>query len=341
MNDAETAIASKNVSRYMMHSTLGNHTNQDHTNNNGTRSNSTNNTAASKNARRRILDSLSDLDDDADDTMVDIAFREQKAGVSVRTRQELLSDFGDGNVKVDHDGTLGGANDAEFAGGRRFGQMKNSVKRDRDNNADKKGKNHSENAIEDDFYQKDVGAQFDNVDCDIDALFDNNDEYMGAGQQDDYDLGGAVDVEDDDSDMEEEEELDLGVKSFATKTGMNAIMKGGKNTDVPTPSSPTATPAATAPAPAGPSDKKGAGRRAPPRDVRQVDEHGLRIINKDAVRREIWLHNGSIPTRQLFKKFKAHNKKDRERKKVLLDICLDLCTMDGNILTLKQHYAKM
>jgi len=331
MNDAENAIASKNVSRYMMHSVLGNSERSD----NGHSGKS----SESKDARLRILNNLStdgDGDGDGDNTMLDIAFREQKAGVSIKTRQELLSDFGDADVKVDHDGTLGGANDAEFAGGRRFGQIKNSSKRDRNGDSDKKGKDKSEGAIEDDFYQQDVGAQFDNVDCDLDALFDNNDEYMGAGQQDDYDLGGSADVEDDDSDMEEEEELDLGVKSFATKTGMNAIMKGDKKIDIP---APAATPVATEPT--APPEKKREERTIPPPDSRQVDEHGLRIISKDAVRREIWLHNGSIQTQELFKKFKTKGKKNRERKKVLVDILLDLCTMDGQVLTLKQHYAKM
>ncbi len=331
INEADAAIGSKNVSRYMMHSKLAS--------NERNGSSSTN-----KNVRGRILDKLltgNDNDDDADDIMADVAFREQKAGVSAKTRQELLSDFGDGDVKVDYDGTLGGANDSEFAGGRRFGQMKNSAK-NRDNaDTDKKGKNNSDNAIEDDFYQQDVGAQFENVDCDLDALFDNNDEDMGAGQQDDYDLSGTADVEDDDSDMEEEEELDLGEKSFATKTGMNAIMKGGKNIDVPT-SPATATPAATAPVtPAAPSDKKSQVRSVAPPDTPQLDEHGLKIITKDDVRKEIWLHNGSIPTDQLLKKFKANKKKYRDRRAVLFTICQDLCTMEGDILTLKQHYAKM
>jgi hypothetical protein len=321
------------------------------------------------------------LDDklDDDDIMNDVAFREEKAGVSIQTRQELLSDLADADIKVDHDGTLGGANDSEFAGGRRFGQMKKSVARDQKD--DKREKTND--GATDDFYHQDVGAQFDNLDCDMDALFDNNDEDMGAGNQDNYDLGGFADVEDEESDVEEEDDLDLGAiatKSFATKTGMKAIFAKakGENVDVqanlPTMSmelkgqrthrsgnfsgsersddeNEMGTSKRISPEPNTTSkvtDSKSissASKAAPSSlnnaNVRQVDENGLRIITKEAVRREIWLHNGTIPTTQLFKKFKAHGKKFRDRAKGLSEICLELCTMEGDDLTLKQHYAKM
>ena len=370
MHDAENAIASKNVSRYMMHGTLKNSNGE----NNSMMGNRMKNVGKS-----RLLESLMDNGkDEEDDTMADLGFREKKSGVSVQTRQELLSDFADGDIKVDHDGILGGANDAEFAGGRRFGQMKRSnKKRQNEGDPEKRGKN--DGAIEDDFYQQDVGAQFDNVDCDLDALFDNNDEYMGAGAQDDYDLGGFADVEDEESDMEEDDDFDvsaMGTKSFATKTGMKAIIAkaNGENIDIPTIVPPMTMESKAqrrsgnlssgsdrsedekeshAPKRKSPDHINGASAKenapapkkprttVPAVNVRQVDEHGLRIISKDAVRREIWLHNCSIPTTQLFKKFKAHGKKFKDRRKVLLDICLELCTMEGDLLTLKPHFAKM
>jgi hypothetical protein len=369
MQDAEEAIASKNVSRYMMHGVLKKSDNGDNSHENAMLM-----SAATKNARSRLLGNighskLENDDDYDDDVMMDVAFREQKAGVSVATRQELLNDFGDG-IKVDHDGIIGGANDSEFAGGRRFGQMKNGS-----GMKNKNGKNSKDDecTIDDDFYQKDVGAQFDNVDCDVAALFDNNDEYMGTGVQDDYDLGGFADVEDDDSDADDEDEIDLdavGKKSFATKTGMKELLAKASGEAVDTPHnirpldlrnhrksgnlssgsdrsedekdmvSPKSKPPELTIAE---KETKGASLpstalNAP--NAMQVDENGLRIISKDAVRREIWLHNGSLITQQLFKKFKA-GKKYPDRKKVMLQICLELCTINGSVLSLKQHYAKM
>lgn len=354
MHDAENAMASNNVSRYMMHNNLKNDTNSNDANK------SMMNNRMKSLGKSRLLESLrSDRKNKEDDAMMtDLA------------RQELLGDFADGDVKVDHDGILGGANDTEFARGRRFGQMKPNIK-----------KEQNEGAIEDDFYQQDMGAQFDNVDCDIDALFDNNDQNMGAGAQDDYDLGGFADIEDDESDIDEDDDLDVGAmatKSFATKTGMKAIIAkaNGENIDLPPNIPPMSvdmkaqrrsgnlssgsdrsddekeprSPKRKSPDPGvngnkatekAPAAKKPRSAE-PAANVRQVDEHGLRIISKVAVRREIWLHGCSIQTTQLFKKFNAHGKKKyRDRKKVLVEICMELCTIEGDVLTLKPHFAKM
>ena len=375
MQDAEHAIASKNVSRYMMHGVLN--------------SNKDNNVEGSginskppKDARQRLLGNIlhNKVDkDDEDDVMLDVAFREQKVGVSLQTRQDLLSEFGDEDIKVDHDGTLGGANDSEFASGRRFGQIRNNSKKNQSDDGMNKATKDNDGAIADDFYQKDVGAQFDNVDCDCEALFDNNDEYMGAGEQEDYDAGAFADVEDDDTDGDDEDDLELGsiaARSFATKTGMQAIFAKatGDNEDIQnkspilgsdlksqrksgnlssgsdrsddeieTSSRKRKSPDTVSPMQASSEPLRTSEQmvRAASPAIRQVDENGLRIISKDTVRREIWLHNGSIPTTQLFKTFKAHGKKYKERAKLLSEILLELCTMDGEILTLKQHYAKM
>ena len=371
MNDAEDAIASKKISRYMMHSSLKH--DKDGINGRNTMMGN-NGSAANTMARSRIFGKLSDHKDDDGDVMTDVAFREEKAGVSVQTRLELLSDIGD-DIKVDHDGTLGGANDAEFAGRRRFGQMKSGMKKSRAGGNSEKQTKSSDGAV-DDFYQQDIGAEFDNVDCDLDGLFDNNDQDMGAGDQDDYDFGGGfADAEDDESD--EEEDDDFGDIGFQSKHGMKAIIAKAKGENPETlpnfhhqeiksqrggynlsSGSDRSDDEKEAPAPK---------RKSPDPDVsasnteknviptenkiipssretntRQVDENGMIIISKEAVRREIWLHNGSIAAKQLFKKFKANTKKNKERRKLVMSICLELCTMEANqMLVLKQHYAKM
>lgn len=378
MQDAEDAIASKNVSRYMMHNTLKNNNNNSNFNTNNR------NTSQLQNARDRLLNNIITKNvDEEDDVMMDVAFREQKAGVSLKTRQELLSDFADSDMKVDHDGIIGGANDSEFAAGRRFGQMKSNSsarkgRNERDEDMDSKSNKRTkfdDGEIDDDFYQKDVGAQFEQVDCDLDALFDNNDEDMGAGYQDDIDQGGFADVEDDDSDVEDDEDLDLGnltAKSFATKSGMEAYVKAsGDNTELQTnlPTIPvdskmqrksgnlssgsdrsedekeSVSTKRKSPEPSSPSSVSNSVSALPiSQNVTSTSTaiiNGLRIISKDSVRTEIWLHGGSIKAKELFNKFKVGGKKQKERRKALMDICLELCTMDGDTLTLKQHYAKM
>lgn len=370
MHDAEDAIASQKISRYMMHNNLKHDKDAMNSRNNTMMGN--NGSAANNMARSRIFGKLMNDKDDGD-VMTDVAFREEKAGVSVQTRLELLSDIGD-DIKVDHDGTLGGANDAEFAGKRRFGQMKSGMKKARaEGNSEKQTK--SNDGAVDDFYQQDVGAQFDNVDCDLDGLFDNNDQDMGAGDQDDYDLGGFADAEDDESDDEEDDDFDD--VGFQSKHGMKAIIakaKGENPENLPNFHHQEIKSQRGGHALSSGSDRSddekeaSASKRKSPdpsisannskkneiskenkilqssreTKIRQVDENGMIIISKEAVRREIWLHNGTIAPKSLFKKFKANGKKYKDRKKVIMDICLELCTMEANqMLVLKQHYAKM
>jgi len=315
-------------------------------------------------------------DDDADNIMKDFKFREQNVSSALKTRQELLNDIGNDDIKIDYDGTLGGANDSEFAGGRRFGRMNAMNKNDNETDQTSGG------GAEDDFYQQDVGDKFDNVDCDLDGLFDNNDEFMGAGETEDYD--GFADVEDDDSD-EEEDELELGAGGFASKTGMKALIAKAKGDT--TDAVPGVTPPVVAldnsnnKRPAGMSsgsdrsdDEKDMSLSPPKKKPRStptkdsgganamspdmldssgtdlVDEYGLRIITLESVRREIWIRKCSIKVDVLCKIFqvtgsskglsKAEKTKRKERKSRFNNICFELCTMEGNLLTLKQHYAK-
>jgi hypothetical protein len=77
-----------------------------------------------------------------------------------------------------------------------------------------------------------------------------------------------------------------------------------------------------------------------------VDEHGLRIITLEAVRREIWLNSGLIPINRLINLFDAKKKHGPERQAQFREAVKELCTMTNDpvnkrTLVLKQHYAQM
>jgi len=78
--------------------------------------------------------------------------------------------------------------------------------------------------------------------------------------------------------------------------------------------------------------------------VAQLDEHGDRILTLDAVRKEIWLHSGRILLAQLAKIYNI-NKKSPERRAAFVTLTKELCisedTINGKMLVLKQHYAKL
>jgi len=73
----------------------------------------------------------------------------------------------------------------------------------------------------------------------------------------------------------------------------------------------------------------------------QLDESGLRVINLGGVRRELWLHRGTLSIKQLHKIYSIKGKKNPTRKATLNRILQELCTLNGNMLTLKQHYSNM
>ena len=73
----------------------------------------------------------------------------------------------------------------------------------------------------------------------------------------------------------------------------------------------------------------------------QLDDDGLRIISKETLRREIWLHNGSIKMRKLAKVYSVSGKSDKERQDRFKRICKELCNMKDGMLILKQHYSRM
>merc|ERR1712176_116937 len=69
--------------------------------------------------------SMNDPEQEENDIMGDVKFGNRK---TAKARKDLLQDLADEHVTVDHDGVLGGTNDAEFGGSRRFGRMHSEKK---------------------------------------------------------------------------------------------------------------------------------------------------------------------------------------------------------------------
>ena len=345
-------------------------------------------------------------DDDDDDVMGDIKFESRK-GSNSRARKELLSSLGDG-VAVDADGVLGGGNDAVFGGRRRFTKLnvqQESASRKKDK-ADETRSNaaamsNDGMAMSDDFYQRDVKAEYDELDYDANEQFDDDDVDLGEGEVA-VEGGFAEELEDDDDDDEEDEgEDDQKGEGFASVKGLKDMLakargetpadankeaeaKEGDDKKTARPLSPGPGVAPDKPGvlpdPKGVVDgaaknaatatngenknlaqvmaaaersrdasfkkeqKKIESVSAKPVGV-QMDERGQRILSLEAVRYEIFLHNKSIQTKKLMKIFSIKKKAARERIQTFQSIIKELCIMkkdpvQGNLLVLKQHYAK-
>jgi hypothetical protein len=368
MQQAEQAISGKNMTRYMMHQGGNSHgkLNEDG--------------SSLENTRSRLLGKLSagGMDED-NDVMGDICFREPTRSNARSATTELLNGIGDEDLKMDSDGILGGANDSEFGGKRRFGRM-GQIKKEEDGNA-KKQKNNGGNAkvgneaaaMQDDFYQRDVGAEYEDLDYDVNEQFDDDDVDVGA-EEVFIDEGGGfvadIDSDSDDDDDDDADELDMSGfdNGFATSAGTKAMIAKAKGEGTQPPVvAPVGAPTdrkgnmsdanatsgsdrseddtSMGTSPKGPKNKTStesttAAATTTVKGV-QLDENGLRIITKDAVRREIWLHNGSVKMRTLAKVFKISGKSAKDRQERFKTVCKELCNVNNGVFILKQHYSKM
>eukprot|EP00536_Pseudo-nitzschia_multiseries_P016559 jgi/Psemu1/321047/estExt_fgenesh1_pm.C_11460001 len=170
-------------------------------------------------------------DDDEDDVMSDLGFRNRSSRGSAKARQELLSSFGDG-MRVDADGVLGGANDSMFGQrGQKFGTF--AVGKDgTDPNAsagDGSGKpaGNDGNAMADDFYQRDVAAEYEELDYDANEQFDDDDVNVGetSGVTGDSNFAGFEEDEDDEMEDEVEGDRSTGAEGLASLAGLNLLNK--------------------------------------------------------------------------------------------------------------------
>lgn len=310
-----------------------------------------------------------DDNDDNDDIMGDLAFRERKG--NTKARKELLSSMGDDGVRVDDDGVLGGANDDEFAGKRHFGAFKASEEEKKNaaatDGATSAEKGNAGMAMDDGFYQRDVKAEYEELDYDVEEQFDDDD--VDIGETEVITDGGFAQEEDDENEDDEEfEDADntvTGAAGLASVAGFKAMLAKALN--------PGAVDANTEAEKeegndAGMKDAKkavGKSKKSSAKADEQashledifnaaekfkekstakieekevpkagdaveaptVDADGLRIITLPAVRKEIWLNHGQIPMKRLMKLFDIKKKSSADRQNKFREVVKELCTM--------------
>jgi len=170
-------------------------------------------------------------DDDEDDIMGDLGYRNRSNRGSAKARQELLDSFGDG-MRVDADGVLGGGNDSIFGQrGQKFGTF--AVGKDGSNEGASAGGGSNKpagndgNAMADDFYQRDVAAEYEELDYDANEQFDDDDVNVGetAGVTGDSNFGGFEEDEDDEMEDDVQGERSTGAEGLASLAGLNLLNK--------------------------------------------------------------------------------------------------------------------
>lgn len=329
-------------------------------------------------SRARLLGKLkakeAGEEDDDDDIMGDVAFRNRKGG-SRAARKEILSTLGEG-LTVSDEGVIGGTDDQVFGGSSKFGNFQKEEKNQNDmNTSDTKVASEEKNAdglaMADDFYQRDVQAEYDELDYDANEQFDDDDVDLGEGEVN----VNAEDLNADEFDQELDE-LDVddeqigGAEGLASVAGLKEMLakargespvvvqelkrkethahkkdtEDDKMAKIMAASEESRTVTEVNMMVENESQPKTTGIEAAP--LLQKDEHGQRIITLDSVRREIWLNHGSIATKRLMKIFDIKKKSSAERQESFRRVIKELCTMvndpvNGRMLVLKQHYSNM
>jgi hypothetical protein len=330
-------------------------------------------------SKSRLLDKLkkrthADDVEEADDVMGDVTFSNRKSSTGGgAARKELLQSLGDG-VTINDEGVLGGANDAVFGGRMKFanfrGDEPQAIHAADSGAQEERGADGA--AMADDFYQRDVQAEYDELDYDANEQFDDDDVDVGETEViADGDGYEQDDDEDDDEDLEVEESIS-GAEGLASVAGFKMMLAKARG-DVPAEKATSSSDGVDgsngnrkteetkqeeqgdhmakimAAAEKSAQAAKERATLAPakkPVSAIQVDENGLRVISLDAVRNEIWLNHGSIPVKRLMKIFDVKKKSSAERQEKFREVIKELCTMKtdavgGKILVLKQHYSNM
>ncbi|EJK73962.1 hypothetical protein THAOC_04390, partial [Thalassiosira oceanica] len=331
-------------------------------------------------SRARLLGKLAGGGDEDDDVMGDVRFSSSKGGSAAR--RELLTSLADDGMRIDDDGVLGGANDSEFGGRRRFARVAaestNGSAGKKNGGAGKGGTStgFEAGAMAEDFYHRDVAAEYEALDYDASEQFDNDDVNVGedemaedaGGYGGDYSSGDDM-IDGSDVDSEDED----GLKGMASASGLRKMLAKARGESPVTTSktmsldgtvdSSTASTSAdtsgidrmsdTAKRTAAEVEKnKGSTNKKLPspaeqsnksKGIMKLDKDGRRVLTIEAVRREIWLNNGEIKSKPLMKKFdvnKANPERQEEFKRIVRELCSLRQDADGNKLVLKPHYAK-
>jgi len=327
-------------------------------------------------SRKRLFGKLSKInkadgeDEDEDDIMGDLAFRNRKG--SGRTRKELLDSVGDSGIKVDADGVLGGTDDGEFGKGQRFGRFKANGQKpnsnDNNNTAGTSSKGNDGNAMADDFYQRDVQAEYEELDYDANEQFDDDDVDVGETEVVVEGRGFADEDEEDDFDEDGMEgEKISGAEGLASVAGFRLLLAKARGEVTPEQIAESeekrkkeeddkkqravdahkkhkgqsnepvdhltkiiaAAQDARVRAEREQEERATTAAPAPPKDlVNQVDGSGQRVITIESVRREIWLNHGTIKLKRLMKLFDIGKKSSKERRAGFQQMVKELCTLE-------------
>jgi hypothetical protein len=213
----------------------------------------------SNSSKARLLGKLqqqhavgANAEDDDDDIMADVTFRNRRKGGGSRARKELITSMADESVRVDDEGVLGGTNDTEFGGKRHFGRVHvptGGVAASAGGaGAAAAGSGEATGAesmaMSNDFYQRDVQAEYDELDYDANEQFDDDDvdvgetevnvdsRGFGAGDDDDND----PDADDDDDEDDDDRDVSTGgAEGLASLAGFRAMLaKARDRTTSPT-----------------------------------------------------------------------------------------------------------
>lgn len=171
-------------------------------------------------------------EEEGDDVMADVAYRSRKGGGGGggAARRELLSTMGDG-LTVSDDGVLGGGNDAAFGGrGQRFGTFQGSQQKN-GAQATTAGTERGADgaAMADDFYTRDVSAEYEQLDYDANEQFDDDDVDLGESEvqavgTDGYNDENGDDDDDDDGGDNGDDDAVSGAEGLATVAGFKALL---------------------------------------------------------------------------------------------------------------------
>jgi len=178
--------------------------------------------------RKRLLDGVND----EDDVMGDLSFQNRSSKGAAKARQELLNSFGD-DTRVDAEGVLGGGNDNIFGQrGQKFGHFAagqdggDSNKKADTNAGSGKSSGNDGNAMADDFYKRDVQAEYEELDYDANEQFDDDD--VDVGEKDVYigdsNFGGSDEDEDDNFEEDALGERPTGAEGLASLAGFRLML---------------------------------------------------------------------------------------------------------------------
>ena len=225
----------------------------------------------------------------------------------------------------------------------------------------------------DDFYQRDVQAEYEELDYDANEQFDDDD--VDVGETEVVAEGSGFDQDEDEDDFDDDDAGDhlSGAEGLASSKGFEILLKKARGELTTEQAAEEAAKnkrkAEEAARRLAENDQDGEGDQLSKiwdasdtekddaedssaqaasamvtEEDKKFDDNGQRIVSLQQVRREIWLNHNRIPMKRLLKIFNINKKTTEDRREAFKDVIRELCNMEndplagGKILVLKQHY---